>query len=1058
MSFTVYKSSAGSGKTFTLVREYLGLVLKEPRKYKRILAITFTNKAANEMKERVVQSLIQIGNQQNDPLTGSVAIMFDQIKSQLNLPDEQLIENAKLVIGLILHNYSDFAIGTIDSFVHRIIRSFAFDLRIPMSFEVELDTEDTLRRIIDLLISKAGSDDELTQLLLKFTQSKTEDEKNWNIEEDIFNVAKLLLDEDSQQQIIVHKKKSISAFLEIYKNLSGFIAVYENELAKLGSQAMELIQDNGVSESAFYQGNRGIYAWFSRFAKRDFSNSQPKSFVLASVEQDKWYSGKASENDKNAIDLIKTQLSDIYVEIVQLMDQKSEKYYLCYATRKNLYPLAILNEIEQLLDDYKSENNVLLISEFNQRISNVVMHEPVPFIYERAGEKYQHYLVDEFQDTSVLQWQNLLPLFENSLGSGKFNMIVGDAKQAIYRWRNGEVEQFIELPYLYKADQLPYANQRQQILNQQYSGKDLKHNYRSAQQLVQFNNEFFQIVSEILPGHYQNVYQEAGQIAGSSNSGGYVEIEFFDKENNTLDREAINLDRCLNIIQENLKLKYQLGDIAILCRNNKHASSIAAHLLLHDIPVVSSESLLLSASLNVRTVISIARLMVYPDDKIARVEIINWLQQSKKAAINWPNNIKQLISELNNHSFKEFISKLESFNIQINTGKLLEQTVYEFCETLIRDLGLNKSKDPYLSFFLDAILDQLKDPAFDLKAMLDWWDHKKDKLSIVVPNEVDAVKVMTIHKSKGLEFPVVVYPFASERVRNSKDKLWIQPGELIPELETVLVDASKQLEETSFGAVYQEEKDKSLLDLVNVLYVAMTRAADRLYVISENPTKNAGLTATPAILKYFLQKKNVWEDEKHTYSFGDPNTSGKNAEPFNEKADDLIHLIRSGDWRKLVSVSLQAPDFWDIDQPAGEQEYGNLIHQLLSHIRDEAQIEEIVGDFQMLGLIETDSVYKIKKQLHQFISHPLVKPYFKPDIKSLEEADVLLPDGELQRPDRVIFDDNNVIVVDYKTGRKSEQHKNQVKKYIKTFRQLGYQNVSGVLLYVFESNPEVPVN
>ena len=1053
MSFTVYKSSAGSGKTFTLVREYLTLVLENPWKYKRILAITFTNKAANEMKERVINALLQIGNQQQNPLSGSVAVMFDQLKEKLKMPDEKLVENAQMVTQLILHHYSDFAISTIDSFVHKIIRSFAFDLRLPMGFEVELDTEETLRRIIDLLVNKAGSDEDLTNLLVKFTQAKTEDEKNWNIEDDIYNVAKLLMQEDSQKQVKTLKEHSIGDFIKIHVAISKFIFEYEQQLQKFGDKAMALIRQSAVGEAAFAQGNRGIYPWFNRFAKGDFSRQKPTNTVINTVEQDKWHSGKASAADKAAIDSIKQQLSDVYLEILQHIENNEEKYKISQAVRNNLYPLAILHEIEQILDDYRSENNILLISEFNQRISKVVMNEPVPFIYERVGEKFQHYLVDEFQDTSVLQWQNLLPLYENSLSTNNFNMIVGDAKQAIYRWRSGEVEQFIQLPKLYKSDDLPLIKEREQVLIRNHEAKDLIHNFRSAKQLVEFNNAFFKIVAGLLPENYREVYANAAQIAGSSNTGGFVEIVFYKNDQDEFDRETHNLNRIVEIIHQSEALDYKPGDIAVLCRNNSSASLIAAHLLQQNIPVVSSESLLLAASINVRTIISIARLLVSADDQIARMELLNWFRQNKKMEQDWPSLIEQWVKGSGKDSrIKSFFGNLEKFGIKINSDRLLELSVYEFCEEVIRGFDMQNSNDPYIPFFLDSVLDQMKDPGFDLKALIDWWGRKKDRLSIVVPAEVNAVKVMTIHKSKGLEFPVVIYPFANEKLKISKDKLWVDPGEVIPDLNTILVDASANLQETRFEESYLEEKGKSLLDLINVLYVVMTRAADRLHVISDYPPKSAESVSIPVVLKHYLQTANHWQDDLTIYKFGDENTRNQNKEKPGGQQQP-IDLTTSADWRKLVSLSLQAPEYWDIEHPAGDSEWGTLIHKMLSKIRSKKDIQEVVSAFEANGLLDFEIADKIGNQLRHFITHPAVEPYFNPEITSLEEFDLLLPNGDIQRPDRVILDGDKITVVDYKTGRKSEKHVLQVKKYIKTLQQVGYQNVFGVVLYIYEKNP-----
>ncbi|MCB2220570.1 MAG: UvrD-helicase domain-containing protein [Bacteroidetes bacterium] len=1059
MSFTVYKSSAGSGKTFTLVKEYLQMVLKAPRTYRSILAITFTNKAANEMKERILQALFQIGNQPEKELNGTVKVMFDQIMENLAKPEQELIENARIVTKLILHHYTDFAISTIDSFVHRIIRSFAFDLRIPMSFEVELDTEDILRRMIDLLINRAGSDNRITELLVRFTQLKAEDEKNWNIEDDIYHVAKLLMVEDSQLQVKELREYTIEEFLKIHSGLSKSIHEFESSLYKMGSEAMQLIGQEGIQPSSFYYGNRGIYAYFDRLISKNFSSLSPNSYVRTTVEEDKWCSGKASEDDKAAIDIIKTRLSDIFLEIDRFLGQYYARYILWQEVRKNLYPLAILHEIEKMLNDYKSENNILLISEFNQKIASVALNEPVPFIYERVGEKYQHFLVDEFQDTSVLQWQNLLPLIDNSLASQHFNMVLGDAKQAIYRWRSGEVEQFINLPQVYKNPDTFFALERQHSLVRNFKEMKLNHNFRSGRRLVEFNNAFFKSMAASLPENYKKIYENAAQIAGGKQEGGYVSIEFYDSENNDLEKDLFYLERTLQIIYNVSEFHYEKRDIAILCRNNRNASDMASFLLQHNIPVVSNESLLLSVSPNVRVILSIARLLLNPENDIAKVEIVHWIYAQGLLDGTLSEAIQHFIrQDSNSDRSGSFFQKLNTSGIHLQVGYLQKLTVYEFCEELIRLLGLNKKTDPYLPFFLDAILEQSKDASFDLSAMLEWWEKKKETLSIVVPEEVDAVHVMTIHKSKGLEFPVVIYPFATESLRMTKEKLWIHPGDQLPELKTALVDASSRLEETDFADELHQESNKSLLDLINLLYVVMTRAADRLYILSTKPpVKSDGKPSVPRLLKQFLEEVSEWQEGKLTYDFGDPKT--RNTVRLLEREEETrgFSAFHSVDWRKQISLSLQAPEYWDTDHPGGEQEWGTLMHKILAEIHHPDELKKITSEYVIQGILDPYQAEEINKNLTNFINHPKVKAYFNPNLKSKEEVDILLPDGTVHRPDKLIMDGDKVIVVDYKTGRKSQKHIRQVESYLKTLREMGYDQTEGVLLYIHEPEPVVTV-
>jgi len=507
-NFVVYKSSAGSGKTHTLVKEYLKLVIIQPSQYRSILAITFTNKAANEMKQRILNNLKEIADFGNYSQSASVKYMLTDLITETGLDKNLIAERASSILQSILHNYSDFAITTIDSFIHGIIRSFAFDLKLPVNFEVEMDTDDLIEKVIDLLLSKVGIEEDLTKILVDFTKSKTDDEKSWNIDRELKVFAKFLLNEDSQAHIQKLKNLTLKDFSNIYKKIKQSVSYFEETLKREAKSALDLISLKGISEAAFYRGKTGISSFFQYIVSNRFDKLQPNSYVLRTIEEDKWYSAKASQDEIKAISEIKDYLVGHYNNIIRFTEQHYNRYIILNQIKRNLYPMALLNEIEKVIDDYKAENNILLISEFNKKIAEIVLNEPVPFIYERTGEKYKHFLIDEFQDTSELQWLNLIPLLDNSLAEGNLIMIVGDGKQAIYRWRNGDVEQFARLPEIYKDKDTPLHQQREMNFKRQYDENILRKNYRSKNQIVRFNNEFFSFISQKLSETHKDIYKD----------------------------------------------------------------------------------------------------------------------------------------------------------------------------------------------------------------------------------------------------------------------------------------------------------------------------------------------------------------------------------------------------------------------------------------------------------------------------------------------------------------------------------------------------------------------
>lgn len=1059
MSFTVYKSSAGSGKTFTLVKEYLCLVLPNPSRFRNVLAITFTNKAANEMKERIIGSLEEIAHFTVYSSSKNILFLLPEIVSATGLSKEELSANAKKVLNFILHDYSEFAISTIDSFVHRVIRSFAFDLHLPLNFEVEMEEDELRAKIVDTLISRVGSEPELTRILVNFIESKTDDDKGWNIEHDLMKTASFLSKEDGSDYIKKLRELSLSDFSEIPGQIQKITGNFERSVSNLAEQAVQIIQSKGIPNEAFYQGNKGIGIYFENLRNGRYDKLKPNSFVIDTVENNKWYGGKADHQDKSDIDEIKIALTEIYHQIDNLITENYSRYILLKEIQKNIYPLAVLNEIANIEAEYKSENELVLISEFNRRIAEIVLNEPVPFIYERMGEKYNHFLLDEFQDTSILQWYNLLPLIENSLAVDNFNMVVGDGKQAIYRWRSGDVEQFAGLPKILNRDSDPILKQREQSLIRNYRKENLGKNYRSKKEIVEFNNDFFSFISDQLPEQYRTIYADVKQEFNPKNTGGYLQFRFFDPTADHRTFDEFNLEEIIQTIDHLKTEGYRFADMAILCRNNKNSAFLAQELLKKEIPVISSESLQLNSSPEVRMLVAALKSLLNREDKIARVEIINYLKNSGHLKEDLHDLLKTfgLLKTKDNQPKDDFFSTLKSLGFDFNPNKLVYLPIYDLAEELVRIFGLQNKPNPYLQFLLDAVLTFSKESQPDLSGFIEWWDRKGYKQSIIIPAGSDAVRIMTIHKAKGLEFPVVLYPFANEKQRNTKDKLWVAFDDPeIPKLKAALVNTSATLLETPYVSLYEEETGKSLLDLVNLLYVVMTRPTDRLYVFTQMPPKSKDPSSSlPVFFHRYFKEKSLWEDGQLDYKFG------IESEPVlpSEKPIKSIKLDQfiSNAWHNRILISLQAAKNWDFDEKAKKRKWGNLVHNVLAKTIVLDDVPSILRELETDGLISVLEKEEINSVLMQFLSNPAVFKYFKPGLNVKTEPEILLPNGKTFRPDRVIFKEDETIVIDFKTGIPEEHHKDQVSGYMTLLNDMGYSDIKGVLLYLNEENIETAV-
>ncbi len=866
MPFKVYKSSAGSGKTYNLVREYLCILLKNPSDFKRILAITFTNKAAEEMKSRIIDTLLQIINCDKLPeKNAQIEKLLDDISQSILIEKELIKENAQKSIGLILHNYSDFAVSTIDSFVYSIVRAFAKDLYLPVNFDVELDADVILNQAIDVLISKVGNETEITDLLVRFIDNQIDVQRTLNIEGEIKKIGKYLFNEESIVNIEKLKNLSIHDFFNIQNKLYAAIKQKDAIIKEIARKALELIEKNNISPQAFYYKEKGIYTYFKniyklKFDKITFSNAN----VRKGVEEDKWTSNMCIDEEKIAIENIKQILVAYYYEIQDFTKEDLGIMHLYTLINQNLFPLALLGEISALIEDIKRENNILHISEFNKKIASIVLNEPVPFIYERAGVKFKHIMIDEFQDTSVLQWHNILPLLENALSEKGFTMLVGDAKQAIYRFRDGEVEQFIDLPEIPGSHKDIILKQKENILKNNYNEINLKKNFRSYQQIIDFNNSFFKTIAPNLCEKYSGIYEDAAQENDDKKKGGYVHLHFIERNKQEI-LEKDNHLKILGIINELItEKKFKLSDIAILCRYNNNADSIARFLIENNIDVVSSESLLLCKSPLINFIISLLQFINKKENTIAAINIATYMHlKNEMNGIELTDLYLQIT-----HDNNFLINELSKLFTDFNYNKYQLMPLYELCEEIIRVFRLDKP-DAYIQFFLDVIYNYSITIQNNLSDFLKWWEDNSEKHSVVVSQQIDAVKIMSIHKAKGLQFPVVIYPFANDALKFTKNNIWIEINDdLIPELKHFLVPSNKNLSKTIYKDIYEMEENKSALDLINLLYVVLTRPVEKLFVISEMPPEKSERITVNNLFRDYLQKISLWKDDLRDYTFG----------------------------------------------------------------------------------------------------------------------------------------------------------------------------------------------
>ncbi len=1033
--------------------------MNNPDNYKHILAITFTNKAANEMKNRILSSLrgLAYDTNRND----LVEILSTEFKEKYGFDDASLKLRATMVLSNILHGYSNFAVSTIDSFVHKLVRNFARELNLSANFEVELDVKKLITKSIDLLISKVGTDRQLTLVLVKFIESKMDDEKSWDIAKELMDFTEVMIKESSLKAIKKLEGLEVDDFIKIGKQISRLIREFENDLSKPATRVMDTINGNDLSVEFFAYGKSGIYSYFQRIAKADFSKLSPGKNVLRTIETDKWHSAKCPADKKNIIQSIAPEIKSCFFIIEKLIDSKLYTINLYRLILNNIYPMAVLNEIEKVMDEFRENENTVHISEFNKRIAEIVAVESIPFIYERLGERYYHFLLDEFQDTSVLQWQNLLPLLENSLASNYFNMIVGDGKQAIYRWRNGEVEQFSALPKIFNRPDDQVSKQREILLGAHFDEKFLEKNYRSAKEIVEFNNSFFDFASMKLNEDLRKIYYLQKQDVDPKKIGGGVHIEFINKDDK--DKEEVRdfeLER-INEIIGGLQTDFQLSEIAILTRTNNDCSLVAQSLLEKGISVVTNEALLLSSSSEVNFIMAILRYMNNPLNRINIGEILVYLTKKNKMSLHTIQplfaNCIEINSKNNNAvSLDKIIGN--NFKVDFNPSHLRSLSLFEMVDEIVRVFTLDQhQKDLFIRFLMDAILDFSLRNDEGISGFLEFWNETGSKKSIVIPEATEAVKVMTIHKAKGLQFPVVIYPFAKGSNTMGSKELWIDlESDDIPNLKTALVKTQKLLAETPMADIFLQEKDKSFLDLLNVLYVATTRPSERMFLLLPDKTKKDGSWSDSSVfpdnadlLHGYLEENGLWENGQPIYTFGHTDkriikTKKKDLQPESEQWPELSRCR----WREKIRIGFKAPESWDMDSTDRSRDWGIVVHNIMAAIKVKDDITDAVNEAVIQGKIEASMKDVLINDLKNIIATPELKPFFDPEKEIFTEKDIILKNGHSIRPDRVVVDVDSVSIVDYKTGEEIPKHREQLDFYASALDEMGYKNIRRCLVYL----------
>ena len=1055
----VCKSSAGSGKTFTLVKHYLTIALSDksntPFLFKKILAITFTNKAAAEMKERILKTLNELSidpkSTGNKSISSGTETMKIILLRELGISEEELRIRSSRVLSEILHHYADFSVSTIDSFVHRIIRTFSFDLGLPLNFAIETDEKEIISQAVDIVLSKVGNDETITELLKEYTFSKIQENKNWQVDVEIKSFLNGILNEVNRSKLTSIQKKSIADFKKTRNKISNEKRKFTDQLQSISTAAFQLLHQHNLEVKDIFLGAAGIMSFFSKLKNKNFrdkklTHNAPfyNSNIKKTLERElPWTSDLKNVSKTESIRQIQPELQRLYFEAEKIIDKNLATYHVLSAVEKEIFALSLLNETEKEIKQIKDEKNILFLSEFNQRISRLILEEPALFIYERMGEKYHYFLLDEFQDTSVNQWLNLLPLLINSIAENHENLIVGDAKQSIYRWRGGETSQFSELPKLNSLPEFDYKREWESKLIQNYVSETLDTNYRSYDEIIQFNNVFFEHLSvHILKQRNSQIYLEHAQKSLPSKKGGWITIDQIPYQKNETNRIAFR--KIIEYIHKSVRLGYSYKDMCIIVRKNETGQQCANELTSNGIPVISSESLWLNNSDECNFIIQFLQILTKSDDEIACASLLHYLIENDFLSTDNTHfylssihqNRKNLPDYLNSIFFQE--------KIDIDLSDLKAMPILDVCTFIVKVFGLESKNPLYIPFFLDACFEYSLKNGNSILDFIEWWNEKGFKKSVISPAGSDAVKILSIHASKGLEFPIVILPGFDWKLKN-EDLLFVETTDTVleHELPVSLVKNSALLNDTILQKEVEKDANLQELDNLNLVYVAFTRAIYHLHIIScERGNYDKSVKDW---IDDFVEKSQLEKNNDGIISIGNPlvRTLEK------KEANQITHShFKFRNWHDTLTIKQHISNSTEWEK--SNREFGELIHLLLSMIKHEGMEHLAIENALKSGLLvekEKDIYLRILKKV---IYRDGIQNYYAPNLLSFNEKTILAKNGNQYRIDRIVFLKNEIVLIDFKTGKGKAEDREQLNTYRNLISEIDTRKIKNILYYMKE--------
>lgn len=1028
----IYSASAGSGKTFQLVQYYLKLILGDvntssSKSFAKILAMTFTNKAAWEMKNRVISALNELAYQPPNLLM-SVTQKTTQISVEI------IRKRAMIVLSEILHHYEDFNLMTIDKFSLRLIRTFNRDLDLDEGFEVVLDQKALLEQVVDNLIAEIGKPgkENITKWTYNYAKNSAEEGRKWDFKTDLFNFSQVLTKESEQDNVqhLLRQNYDDNQLENIHSGLQ-YIEEQHQARCKAIHEYYTSLAPN-PEDYPHKMGAGGVLYKIENIQSRSLKKYAPPSATISGI-----LDGTKVKSHHNVDERLMKMMDSLF----QWEAENFEEYYTLSLLKRNFFNVALLKDIAQELKRFKQAQNLIGIYEFGQMIAQLLQNESAPFIYERLGSRYNHYLLDEFQDTSRVQWLNLIPLIHESISNNFENLIVGDPKQAIYRWRNGLVEQFVELPAIFNTEGNKELHQISQHFQQMGEKVSLDQNFRSQKNIVNFNNAFFQRILELCPESFKKYYADVSQHPCGEN-GGVVSIQKFssnDKEE-IIEKERIFL---LQHIKKAVENGFLPGDICVLVRNKNKGTQLAKVLMEANFSVISSDSLLVASDDIVKLCIQYLKIRKNSNSISLQLKFAtSFLKLEDKDPIKalqpyWKEG------KVGHFDFSLFLA---DYFDGIKNFFFPYENMYDLGQRFLALIDRCEQKNVYLHHLMELFHGFDLQIGPDIRQFLEDWEHNYSKKSTIqMPENKQSVQVMTIHKSKGLEFPIVILPDLSWKLNMSLGKHFIKPDNN----QLLYATLAKNNVPHYMLEVYAEEYSQRLLDELNVLYVAFTRPVNRLYgLLNTHLPRNVEDFSQ---INYLITKSiEVWQ-EKFIFQNEVELIVGEEGVFSSGTSESYSTSFYPKDFKDLLwfpDITLQDEDALDKEQLTTAQNTGNILHLIFSKLDKKTTVKKAIEGLGIQNTIERATFVAVQQKAIEVEEFLHEQSFFSTAEKILSEQDIIIGTQEIKRPDKVFISaQKEVVVVDFKTGKRAKKYNHQVRLYCKLLEEMDYSNVVGYLLY-----------